>query len=206
MHPIPSLFITLPVAGFLGVRSSASSDFIATCGCLPNKLGFWLIPAKAQEARPLAEGQLPVAASLEQRTGASWKRDERAQWDRARWGHAVLQTPGEGQYFIRLGSHIQLQLVFRAKMGMSRYHQSLVRSGSCCLEVSTQTANKHPQKLQVAKEVPITPHLLPKMFRMTSFGCVLQLPAPHTHTQGWPPRGTMDPLSINTRVWWVTVC
>lgn len=154
MYPIPSLFITLPVAGFLGVRSSASSDFIATCGCLPNKPGFWLIPPKAQEARPLAEGQLPVAVSLEQRTGASWKRDERAQWDGARRGHAILQTPGEGQYFIRLGSHIQLQLVFRAKMGMSRYHQSLVRSGSCCLEVSTQTANKHPKNCMWQKKSP----------------------------------------------------
>ena len=46
----------------------------------------------------------------------------------------------------------------------------------------------------------ITPHLLPKMFRMISFGCVLQLPAPRP--QGWPPPGTMDPLNIKTGGWW----
>lgn len=122
-----------------------------------------------------------------------------------RWGkarRACCPSPGERQYFIRPGSHIQLQLVFRAKTGMSRYHQSLVRSGSCYPEVPTRPPRQliNIPKTAGGKRSPHHPSSSTKDVQDDIFWVHSAAACPPP--TGWPPPGTMNPLNINTGVLW----
>lgn len=73
--------------------------------------------------------------------------------------------------------------------GVISHLLAFVAAALKCSTSHPQAANKLPENCRWQKS-PIIPHLPPKMFRMTSFGHVLQLPGPHRngyHLARWGP-------------------